>query len=217
MKRIDCEQYSPLWWSTRRGVPTASQFHRIITPKKGDLSASAMGYIHELIADRIKFDPPLLTEQPATAAMRFGTATEPEARSWYAFSRDGDVRQVGFCLTEDERFGCSPDALVGEDGVLELKCPELKTHVGYVIAGTLPDEYKPQVHGHLLITGRPWCDFVSYHPDAPTQLVVRVTPDEFTIKLRDVLEQFWSFYRAAWERLGSLHTPTHTEVAHGVQ
>lgn len=213
MKILDCVQYSPAWFEARRGIPTASQFHRVIQPAKGGLAAASVKYIHELLADRLKFDPPILTEQPATEAMRFGTATEPEARRWYEFKNDVDVRQVGLCLTDDGRFGGSPDGLVGEDGGLELKVPELKTHLGYVLDGGLPDDYKPQVHGHLAITGRKWWDFCSYNPDAPSQLVVRVVPDAFTEKLKDVLEQFWALYSAAWTRLVALRVPTPTEVA----
>lgn len=216
MKILDVPQLSPEWWEARCGVATASQFHRIITPKKGDLSASAMEYINELVADRIAQHPKCMTEKPMTPAMRYGSETEPEARDWYAFDREVDVRQVGFCLSDCGRFGASPDGLIGDDGGLELKCPEAKTHVGYLLGQKLPDEYKAQVHGSLIVTGRAWWDFVSYARGFPP-LVVRVTPDEFTTKLRDVLEQFWAFYRAAWERLGSLRTPTPTEVTHGVQ
>jgi hypothetical protein len=213
VKIIECPQYSPDWWEARRGVPTCSQFHRIIQPKKGQLSASAMPYIHELIADRIKFDPPLLTEQPATPAMRYGTAQEPEARSHYELVKDVDVRLVGFVKTDDERFGGSPDGLVGDDGGLEIKCPDLKTHVGYLLADVLPDDYRAQVHGHLAITGRKWWDFISYHKDSPRQFITRVCPDDFTEQLKDVLQQFWALYSAAWSRILALRTPTPTEAS----
>ncbi len=135
---------------------------------------------------------------------------------------DCTVTQVGFIMTDDERFGCSPDGMIlgdvcpncnGEptglpcitcgglkrwpvNGALELKCPTGKVHVGYLRGGVLPSEYRPQVHGELLITCAPWVDFMSYCPGLPP-FVTRVTPDDFTIALRDAMELFWSKYQAA--------------------
>jgi len=198
VKTVDCLQYSTEWWEARRGVPTSSQFSRIITPKTSKPSASAEGYIHELIADRLRFDPPVMTDRPMNAAMRHGVECEPDARNWYAFEGNRDVRLVGLCLTDDGRFGASPDGMVGDDGLLEIKCPQPSTHVGYLLGGTLPDEYRCQVHGQLIITGRSWVDFLSYCPGFDPFLI-RVTPDEFTDKLRDALESFWDRYNAAWQ------------------
>lgn len=197
MRHIDCVQYSPEWWQARRGVPTASQFDRIITPKTCRPSLQAEGYIHELIADRLRFDPPVMTERPMNAAMRHGVDCEPDARNYYAMEHDRDVRLCGLCLTDDGRFGASPDGLVGDDGIIEIKCPEPKTHVGYLLSGELPDAYRAQVHGQLLVTGREWCDFLSYCPGFDPFLI-RVTPDEFTERLAAALEEFWDRYNAAW-------------------
>lgn len=193
MKRYDFDQYSDAWWRVRRGVPTASEFGRIITPAKGTLSASALGYAAELVGQFV--DPGYGVEETyVSAAMRNGTIMEPEARDWYEFDAGETVERVGFCTTDDGRFGCSPDALVGGDGCLELKSPTAKTQVLYLLAGTLPDEYRPQVHGHLIVTGRKWCDFVSYYRGLPT-FRIRVTPDAFTDSLRDCLEKFWTTYQ----------------------
>lgn len=181
-----CEQYTAEWFTLRRGVPTASAFDKIITPKTGKLAAAHEGYVCELIADLCRLDYP--GERAATPAMRNGTLTEPEARRFYEMERD--VEQVGICFSDDGRFACSPDGLVGDDGLLELKCPEPKTHVGYLLANDLPTEYVAQVHGQLIVTGRKWVDFMSYCPGF-RPLLVRVEPCEFTDKLRDVLEEFW--------------------------
>lgn len=188
-------QYSPEWYEARRGVPTASRFSDIMG-KKMTLLAGAETYIDELIADTVRLDPNMLTERPATSAMKHGTECEPEARAWYEFNHNVTVQLVGFCLTDDETLGCSPDFLVGDEGVGELKCPQPKTHVSYLRAGTLPDDYRAQVHGHLIVTGRPWCDFLSYCPGFPP-LLVRVVPDEYTAKLRAVLAEFLEKYAAA--------------------
>ena len=197
MKCFDFEQYSPEWWDIRRGVPTASRFGKIITPKTGKLSAQADTLIAELIAETFRRGS-VEPDRPINRSMEHGIATEDQARKWYAFDREAELKQVGFCKTDDDRFGCSPDALVGDDGVLELKCPNVETHVGYVMDGTLPDDYKAQVHGHLIVTGRPWCDFVSYVTDQADlePFVVRVQPDEFTDKLRKALDEFYERYQA---------------------
>lgn len=197
---FDCLQYSPEWWVVRRGIPTASNFGRIMTPKKMELSSQADDYIAELIADRVQLAAPVTMDHPMSRDMANGMNMEPEARRWYAMKADVDVRQVGFCLTADGRFGCSPDGLIGTDGGLELKCPAHKTQVKYLLAGTLPEEYKCQVHGSLIVTGRAYWDFVSYCPGlAP--LWLRIEPDGFTAKLRSALDQFHGRYMALLKRV----------------
>ena len=201
MRVIECDQYSARWWEVRRGVPTASEFSNIITPARGEFSKSAVTYACKLIADRYdgNYGP---QSEFATAAMRTGTVMEPEARRFYEFNRDCEVEQVGFVLTDDGRFGCSPDSLVGDDGVLELKSPKAETHVRYILDGKLPDEYKPQCHGLLIVTGRQWCDFMSYVPGFP-KFLIRVEPDVFTDKLRDGLEKFWPLYQEMLSKVES--------------
>lgn len=191
MKILDLKQGSPEWFLARRGIPTASNFGKIITPKTGKLSAQAEDLAYELVADLFRLGPP--EDKPVTPAMLYGQETEAEARRWYELERGLDVRQVGLCLTDDGRFGCSPDGLVGEDGGLELKCPLLKTQVKYLCEGGLPDEYRAQVHGALIVTGRAWWDFCSYAPGLPAHLV-RVEPDTFTDALRRVLDEFRGIY-----------------------
>jgi putative phage-type endonuclease len=192
MKTYDFDQYSPEWFAVRRGIPTASEFHRIITAKQGKSSAQAHGYLCRLIGDRFDIDYPRVNDN-ATAAMKRGTQFEPEARRFYEFDRDTTVAQVGFCTTDDGRLGCSPDGLVGDDGLIEIKCPSPEVHVAYILDGGLPDDYRPQVHGQLLVTGRSWCDFLSYCPGLPN-FIVRVEADEFTTKLRCALEDFLARY-----------------------
>lgn len=198
MKVIQCEQYSDEWWEARRGIPTASSFDRIITPS-GKLSAQADDYINELIGERVCLTPKFFTDRPQSRAMANGTDCEPQARSWYELEH-ADVQRVGFIMTDDGRFGCSPDGLVGANGLLELKCPMLKTQVKYLRAGGLPPEYKPQVHGQLVVTGREWVDFVSYAPGLE-KLLVRVTPDAYTREVKVALEVFYENYRAAYSQV----------------
>ena len=183
---LDCEQGSPEWTEARRGIPTASEFGRIITPKTGKMAAAANKYMAELIASTVidgsaDWSGGHWTER--------GIILEPEARDWYAFERDVDIQQIGLALRNDGKAGASPDGLVGDDGGLEIKCPKPSTHVEWLMAGTLPDEHKAQVHGNLLICEREWWDFVSYCPGL-RPLVIRVTPDNFTEALSSALDEF---------------------------
>lgn len=189
MRIVECEQLSPLWWESKRGIPSASNAHRIITPKTGKLSASADEYAHELIAERIRFDPPIMSERALSPAIQAGIDGEPEARRWFSFDTGLEVRQVGLCVSDCGRWCASPDGLIGDDGALELKVPMPKTHVGYLLADKLPDEYRPQTHFQLVTTGLKYVWFVSYCPGFPA-LKVRVTPNDFTDQLRVCLEMF---------------------------
>lgn len=195
MKIHYCTQASPEWWELRRGIPTASGFDRILTPT-GKKSAQWDGYIAELAADTQCQTPSFFSQYGVrTGAMEHGTATEPDARRWYSVERDVDVRQVGFCMSDDGRYGCSPDGLVGDDGALELKCPQPKTQAKYILKGydCLPTEYKPQVHGHLIVTERPWVDFMSYCPGFRC-ILVRVEPDAYTKLLAEAVAEFLERY-----------------------
>lgn len=198
-------QRSEEWFRIRRGIPTSSQFERVIQPVKGGASTSQDGYIDELLCEQISQEYSSEPEDSyVSKSMANGTECEPIARAWYSFDRDAEVTEVGFCLSDCGRIGCSPDGLIGDDGLLEIKCPDLKQHVRYKRDGVLPNKYKPQVHGSLLVTGRKWSDFVSYSPCAEEidHLVVRVTPNEFTKQLAEELERFLSKYHAALKSLG---------------
>lgn len=193
-------QYSPEYWMVRRGIPTASGADRILTPT-GKLSAQAKKYIAELIGDRCQLNANFFTERPMTRAMANGTNMEPEARRWFAMEKpDSRVQQVGFCVTNDGRFGCSPDGLVDLDQGLELKCPMLSTQVEYLEEGILPPEYKPQVHMSMIVTGRNVWWFASYAPGLPG-FIVRVEPNDYTVKLRVALEDFHNLYQEAIKRI----------------
>lgn len=179
MKIINCEQRSEQWYAVRCGVPSASNFDKIITTK-GEPSKQAMKYLYQLAGEKISGKQ---EEQYTNNAMLRGCEMEAEARQMYQIVNDSIVEEVGFCITEGSySFGCSPDGLVGQDGIIEIKCPQMATHVGYLLDGGLPTDYFQQVQGQLLVTGRKWCDFVSYYPGIKP-LIVRVNRDEKFIKL----------------------------------
>lgn len=125
------------------------------------------------------------------ATMLRGIELEGEARNFYQIVNDVEVQQVGFCISDgDHKYGASPDALVGDDGGLEIKCPSMAVHVEYLLNGKLPTTYFQQVQGGLLVTSRKWWDFVSYYPGIKP-LIVRVERDEVFIgKLKSELEKF---------------------------
>lgn len=181
-------QYTPEYWEAKKGKPSASEFHRIITPAKWEYAAGAYSYACELVAQEYDYN----YGQPdafATAAMRNGTIIEPEARRAYTFYTGREVEQVGLCVSDCGRFACSPDGLVGEDGGIELKHPTAATHVKWLLAGGVPPEHLAQCHGFLLVTKRSWIDFLAWYPGMPP-LLVRVEPDEKTLKLAEALERF---------------------------
>lgn len=200
----DFAQYSPEWWSVRRGVPTASSASKIL-PSTGKPSTQQSTYIHDLVGDL--YDPQYgYHEDYASAAMKNGHILEPRVRDMYDFlkgGKDGEVYQVGFCTTDDGRFGCSPDALVGEDGGLEIKSPKQSTQVKYLLADKVPAEYVPQVHFSLVVTGRKWWDFVSHCPGLPP-LMVRVKPDDYTEQMRSEMDRFYEKLDKAKKKIAAL-------------
>lgn len=203
MTIFHCAQKSQEWWRVRRGIPTASEFDRILSPVKMTPSQSQNPYIDELIADL--FDQMYSLEPDSgfvSKAMQDGIDWEPAARRWYAFDQNVDVNEVGFVVSDCGRFGASPDGLIGDDGGLEIKRPMLKTHIKWLREGVLPNEHKCQVHGELLATKRKWWDFLSYSPsDELPNLIVRVYPDSFTRALNDELETFLGKYQSALNKI----------------
>ena len=175
------------WHKSRLGIPTASQFSKILTGT-GKPSTQKEGYIKSLLVERITgkqcgFEGNQYTER--------GHEIEPEARAFYDMKSRQDVIEIGFCTDDKEQYGASPDALVGEDGLLEIKSTIATTHIGYLEKpDKLPAAYVSQIQGQLLVTGRKWCDFLAYHPDFPS-VIIRVERDEEYIeKLVSALHKF---------------------------
>jgi len=173
MRIIDCRQQTEEWehWRNR---PTASEFGKFCTPAKGDYSSQAPAYAAKIVAKRLG----VYTEPPPSFWMEWGTEHEPNAKHAYTLATGREITDVGFVLPDHtDAYGGSPDGLVGDDGVIEVKCPAPETLISYHGDGGLPVQYKPQVQGLLLITGRAWCDFFVFHPEL-TSFLFRVEPDE---------------------------------------
>ena len=178
MKILNLEQGSDEWFSARLGVPTASRFKDIVTPAKGDKSTSYKGYMYELIAERLTKDRENFFK---SEWMERGNEIEPLARASYEFMHEVEVQQVGMIFNDEMTIGISPDGLIGDVGGLEIKCPKPSTLVKYMLDGGLPLEYKPQVMGSLMISGREWWDFLAFHPSMDF-FQIRVYRDEEYIK-----------------------------------
>lgn len=185
MKIINCEQLSPEWFEARRGIPTASNFDKIITTK-GLPSKSKQKLMYRLAGEKVSG---ISEESFQSAAMLRGIEVEAEAASLYEVVKDVKIEKVGFCLS-DVGYGASPDGLVENEGMVEIKCPIISTHVGYLLDEKLPTDYFQQVQGQLFVADRLWCDFVSYYPGLKP-IIIRVVRDETFIKaLRVELELF---------------------------
>lgn len=210
-------QGSDAWFALRRGRPTASRFKDIITAQKGDLSKSSPAYIAELIGecfvpDWIDFAGNKVTDR--------GTELEPVARKAYEAHTGHKTTEVGFVTRADEVVGASPDGLILRPGKdlerdaiydekkriingtelfswgIEIKCPSPKVHVGWVMAGTLPDEHRQQAHGAMAVTGLNRWDFFSFFPGLQPFHVI-VHRDAYTAKLSASLDTFLIDYAAA--------------------
>ena len=174
------EQGSPEWLQLRLGVATASDFKKIIT-STGKESKTLKDYALELASESLLTEP---ESSYKSEAMQRGNDLEDEARKYYSFITDTKVDQVTF-IKKDDEIGYSPDGLIDDNGSIEIKCPQKKNHLKYLVDNKLPAEYKSQVQGGLYISGRDYCDFISYHPlfkDDKKMMVVRVGRDEEYIK-----------------------------------
>lgn len=174
----DIEQGSEEWLALRLGKVTASRFSDAMSKGRGSApSKTRQSYMYQLAAE-------ILTGQPedsySNKYMEWGNECEPQARSMYEFDTGHEVQQVAF-IEHDEYIGVSPDGLIGDNGLLEIKCPKTTTQIERYLKGGFPATYKAQVQGQLWVSKREWCDFVSFDPringDA-SYFKIRVERDE---------------------------------------
>ena len=157
-----CEQGSAEWLSMRLGKVTASRVKDVLSKGRGTSpSKTAESYMMELIADVLTGEPKPFFENDA---MRWGTETEPQARSMYEVNNGFvSVKEVAF-VEHNNQIGISPDGLVGDDGLLEIKCPNTTTQLKRALSDDYSADYKAQIQMQLWVTERQWCDFVSFDP-----------------------------------------------------
>ena len=157
-----CEQGSEEWLSLRLGKITASRVKDVLTKGRGTSpSKTAESYMMELIAETLTGRSKPFFENDA---MRWGTETEPQARAMYEVNNDFvAVKEVAF-VEHNDQIGISPDGLVGDDGLLEIKCPNTTTQLKRALSDDYSSDYKAQIQMQLWVTEREWCDFVSFDP-----------------------------------------------------
>jgi putative phage-type endonuclease len=184
MKIIDCEQGTPEWMQARCGKPTASKIGDTFSflkrgDKKGAETAARAAYKAAIVSEILTGHT---SDTYVSSYMEHGTEMEPLARVAYERKFDVMVETVGLVIHPAiERSAASPDGLVGDDGGIEIKCPQTATHLAYIFADELPAQYEPQVMWNLACTGRQWWDFVSFDPRLPRHqqlFVKRVYRDE---------------------------------------
>lgn len=181
------DQGSIEWHQARLGKVTASRVADVIAKTKTGWGASRANYMAELLVERLTGVP---QEGYSSAAMQWGTETEPLARAAYAFMHDCDVQEVGFVPHPRVAMsGASPDGLVGADGLCELKCPQSATHIDTLLGGAIPAKYLAQMQWQMACTGRVWCDWVSFDPRLPASMQLHVQRVERDDKFISDLER----------------------------
>lgn len=177
MKIHTCEQRSAEWYGLRAGIPTASAFSSLIT-SKGEPSKTLPQYAKTLAAE--KFSGRTLDAWEGNAWTERGRELEDEAIRLYEFAADCSVDPVGFVTNDDHTAGCSPDGLVGADGLVEIKCLKAENHIEAILYfnknGRCQPAYVQQTQGQLWLCERAWCDLIFYHPVLPL-LIIRQEPD----------------------------------------
>jgi putative phage-type endonuclease len=162
------DQGSPEWLAARCGKVTASRAADVIAKTKSGWGASRANYMGELIAERLTGTP---AEKYTNAAMQWGTDTEAAARAAYQFEKMTPVVKVGFVPHPSIAMaGASPDGFVGDDGLIECKCPNTATHIETLLGQSVPSKYICQIQFQIACTGRQWCDFVSFDPRLPESM-----------------------------------------------
>ncbi len=175
------QQRTPEWFAKRLGLVTASRIADVMAKVKTGTAASRSGYMTQLVTERLTGAP---TEGFQSAAMEWGIEQEPHARAAYEAREGVLVDEVDFVRHPILEAGASPDGLVGEDGLIEIKCPATSTMLEYIEDRSVPRKYILQIQWQLACTGRNWCDFVAYDPRLPEPLrllVIRVPRDEGVI------------------------------------
>ncbi len=212
-KYLNIVQGSTEWCDARMGIPTASNFDRIITPK-GKPSTSAPGFVNELIVE-VMLGRPLIGVM--TPWMQHGKDTEAEAIKYYELMTDAETVPVGLILTDDGRVGASPDRLVGENGLVEVKSPSvevaskyLSAHIDMLLgiadgeAGSAYAAYRCQVQGQLYVSGRDWCDVMAYYPGIPSAIQRIKRDEDFIASLKTLLQDFLGMFDTRLAKLKAL-------------
>lgn len=168
------EQQTTEWFNARLGKVTASRIGDLMAKTKTGYAATRANYMAQLIVERMTNRQ---TESYSNAAMQWGTETEPLARAAYEMANNVMVDEVGFIEHPTIALaGASPDGLIGEHGLVEIKCPNTSTHIDTLLNSTIDQKYLYQMQWQMACTGRQWCDFVSFDPRMDESLQLKIIP-----------------------------------------
>ena len=182
----EVDQRSEAWHTLRLGKVTASRIADATAKTKSGWSASRANYMSELLTERLTGTR---AEKFTNAAMGWGTEKEPDARALYEFMRDATVSEIGFVDHPwIEMSGASPDGLVGDRGLIEIKCPNTATHINTLLGGAIDGKYVKQMQWQMACTGRTWCDFVSFDPRLPESMQIHIRRVDADAEMIDELE-----------------------------
>lgn len=186
MQIHEMEQGTPEWFAVRMGLPTASQFATIMAKgRSGGDSKTRQTYLYKLAGEILTGDP---MDSFSNHHMERGHEMEPEARSYYAFMHDVEPQQVGF-ITNGPK-GCSPDSLVGNDGMLEIKTKLPHLMLAVLEADQFPAEHRAQCQGQLWVAEREWIDLTCYWPKMPPFIKRAYRDDAYIAEISAAVDQF---------------------------
>lgn len=198
----DIVQGEAAWFAMRVGKVTASELGNLLTPKfELRTGETPKTYLYKKVAEGFagRCTP---DEDFSSFHTENGQILEEEARRFFCFNFDhARLHDAGFVEHDDGRFGCSPDALIGDTSGLELKAPMWKTHVKYLLEGKLPDDYAAQVHGSIYASGRPSWVFMSYARKFPPFVLTVERDEAIKSKIHEALHAFYARYDAALAKL----------------
>jgi hypothetical protein len=205
------DQNSEAWERLRLGVPTASEFGKLVTAVEKRPSKQWKDHCYHLLAERILMRR---EDHYTSSAMIRGQEVQDQAADWYTFNTGRETETVGFIASDESytdsrgyewaRYGCSPDRLIGDDGLLECKCPTPKTMVRYWFEMKADRQYWPQLQGQLFVSQRMWVDLIAWHEELP-KVIIRVERDEMFIRLLErTLREVNEFLDGVMDKLGQL-------------
>ena len=206
----DFEQGSLLWLQQRCGVVTASELDALVSPlgkvRTGD---GVQTYLHKKLAEKWSGAP--LASLQGIFDVEQGQFLEEQAKPAFTLETGIEIRNVAFITTDDGLFGCSPDSLIDPDSGVEIKCPRLETHVGYLLDGELPSQYVAQVQGSMFVTGFKTWHFFSYRRKLPPLHLIIKRDEKYQDALKTAMESFKAQFDAAWLKLVEINggEPTH--------
>lgn len=206
------EQGTPEWHALRCGKVTASKIAALTARTKTGISAMRATYMGQLIAERLTG---VVAESYTSGPMQWGTDTEEEARDAYAFYHGATLHPVSFVDHPTiPMSGASPDRYVGDDGLIEVKCPNTATHIETLLGKSIPGQYVKQMHWQMACTGRAWCDFVSFDPRMPEhlKLFVRRLPRDPAV-IAELEAEVRQFIRELDAKVAELNDLSNAEAA----